>query len=226
MSRLTHSATFSGWTVVALRASLPTTTSVSSKSTTLGVSSSPSALGTIAVRPVWSTHATAELVVPRSSPIGFRLTIRCPLSQGLRRKEVDWRSVVRGTCAGVRPQNIKWAGPEVSPARIGSPSPSLGRPFDLPGSDPTSPVIWLVREPTRQHRASADGKCCPRWGYPAGRGWQTPLLRYVPFLTIPLLYQHKRWFSRQKGPHSTPLLRGVCGNRIRAACPGSPARSR
>ena len=70
MSRFTHSATSSGWTVVAVRASLPTAVSSSENSTTLGVSRSPSALRIIAVRPDSSTQATAEKVVPRSIPIG------------------------------------------------------------------------------------------------------------------------------------------------------------
>ena len=51
--------------MVAVRASLPTTTSWSVKSTTLGVSKSPSALRIIAVWPDSSTQATAEKVVPK-----------------------------------------------------------------------------------------------------------------------------------------------------------------
>ena len=56
---------------MAVRAFLPTTTSDSLKKTTLGVMNSPSALGTIALRPDSSTQAMAELVVPRSIPIGL-----------------------------------------------------------------------------------------------------------------------------------------------------------
>ena len=65
--------------MVAVRASLPTTTSPSSKSTTLGVSRSPSALGTITVCPTASTHATAELVVPRSIPTALGGVIQSTL---------------------------------------------------------------------------------------------------------------------------------------------------
>ena len=71
MSRFTHWATISGCDVMAVRAFLPTTTSDSLKKTTLGVMSSPSALGIIALRPASSTQAMAELVVPRSIPIGL-----------------------------------------------------------------------------------------------------------------------------------------------------------
>ena len=75
MSRLTHCATASGWTIADWRASLPTTTSWSAKSTTLGVSGSPSALGMIEVLPDSSTQATAEKVVPKSIPRGRWLDI-------------------------------------------------------------------------------------------------------------------------------------------------------
>ena len=71
MSRFTHCATMSGCDVIAVRAILPTTTSDSLKKTTLGVINSPSALGIIALRPASSTQAMAELVVPRSIPIGL-----------------------------------------------------------------------------------------------------------------------------------------------------------
>ncbi|MCX7427433.1 MAG: hypothetical protein NTW96_17610 [Planctomycetia bacterium] len=42
----------------------------SSKATALGVSNSPERLGTVVGRPVWSTYATTDSVVPRSIPTG------------------------------------------------------------------------------------------------------------------------------------------------------------
>ncbi len=94
MSRFTHSATSSGWTVVAVRASLPTTTSLSVNSTTLGVSSSPSALRIMAVSPDSSTQAAAEKVVPRSIPMGrsrgMGVSRCCSLARKVGRLKLSW----------------------------------------------------------------------------------------------------------------------------------------
>ena len=64
-----HSATWSASVTMAFSASLPTTTSSPSKSTTLGVRRSPSALTTVTGRPRSSIRASTENVVPKSMPI-------------------------------------------------------------------------------------------------------------------------------------------------------------
>ena len=73
--RLAHSATWLASVAIALTASLPTTISVSSKNTALGVSFSPSALSNVRGRPKSSKMAMVEKVVPRSMPMASRLAM-------------------------------------------------------------------------------------------------------------------------------------------------------
>src|SRR5258708_16552599 len=68
MSRLTHWAKRVDLSTPTFLASLPTSTSLSSNRTTLGVSTSPSELAIMAVLPESCSQEMAEKVVPRSIP--------------------------------------------------------------------------------------------------------------------------------------------------------------